>query len=378
MRAWKDEVVGKLTGGLGQKVGQLKLTYVRGTARFKDAHTLEVSGADGSNGDMTFEQAILATGSRPTMLPGVSAGERILDSTGALALADVPKTLLVVGGGYIGLELGTVYAALGSRVTVVEMTGGLLPGCDRDLVSVLKRRLDTKFEAIRLNTKVAELKETKAGVTVTLEDKKGEQTSERFDKVLIAIGRRPNTEDLGLENTKITLDERGFVPVDGQRRTAEAHIFAIGDMAGEPMLAHKAYAEAHVAAEAAAGHKAVYDPRAIPAVVFTDPEIAWCGLTETEAKERGIKVKTAKLPWRGVGRTLTLGRDDGLTKLIVDPETDRVLGVAVAGPGAGELIAEGVLAVEMAAVAEDLRRTIHPHPTLSETIYEAAGMLFGK
>jgi dihydrolipoyl dehydrogenase len=378
IREWKGEVIGKLTGGLGQKVEKMKLTYVRGVAKFKDADTLEVTANDGSKGEMKFEQVICATGSRPTMLPGVEANDRIFDSTGALDLADVPKSLLVVGGGYIGLELGSVYASLGSEVSVVEMTGGLLPGCDRDLVSQLKRRLDKKFSAIMLNTKVLELKEQKNAVSVKLEDKKGEVTSRKFAKVLISIGRRPNTENLGLENAGIQLDEKGFVVVDGQRRTANSKVFAIGDIAGEPMLAHKAYAEAHVAAESAAGHKAVYDPRAIPAVVFTDPEIAWCGLTETEARERKIKIKTAKLPWRGVGRALTLGREEGLTKLIIDPETERVLGVAFAGPGAGELIAEGVLALEMATVAEDLRKTIHPHPTLSETLYEAAESLFGK
>ncbi len=372
VRAWKDEVIGKLTGGLGQKVAQKKIVHMRGTARLKDAHTLVVTAHDGATGELAFEQAILATGSRPIMLPGVTKSDRIVNSTGALELKDVPAKLLVVGGGYIGLELGSVYAALGSAVSVVEMTSGLLPGCDRDLVSVLKRRLDAKFTAIRLDTKVAKLAETAAGVDVTFETAKGEQSVETFDRVLISIGRRPNTEELGLENTKVQLDGRKFVTVDGQRRTAEPHIFAIGDIAGEPMLAHKAYAEAEVAAESAAGRKAVYDPRAIPAVVFTDPEIAWCGLTETEARAKGLKVKTAKLPWRGNGRTLTLGREDGITKLIVDPETDRVLGVAVAGPGAGELIAEGVLAMEMAAVGEDLRRTIHPHPTLSETVYDAA------
>jgi dihydrolipoamide dehydrogenase len=376
VRAWKDGVIGKLTGGLGQKVAQKKLAYVRGTAKLKDAHTLVVTAHDGTVGEMTFEQAILATGSRPIMLPGVTKSDRIVSSTGALELKDVPAKLLVVGGGYIGLELGSVYAALGSKVSVVEMTGGLLPGCDRDLVSVLKRRLDTKFAAIRLETKVAKLEEQPDGVSVTFESAKGEQTVEVFDRVLISIGRRPNTEDLGLEGTTIERDKRGFVTVDGQRRTAEKHIFAIGDIAGEPMLAHKAYAEAEVAAESAAGRKAVYDPRAIPAVVFTDPEIAWCGLTETQAREQGLKVKTAKLPWRGNGRTLTLGREDGITKLLVDPDTDRLLGMAVAGPGAGELIAEGVLAMEMAAVGEDLRRTIHPHPTLSETVYDAAQSLF--
>jgi len=372
VRAWKDEVIGKLTGGLGQKVAQKKITFVRGTARLKDARTLVVTTVEGAVGEMVFEQAVLATGSRPIMLPGVAKSDRIVNSTGALELKDVPAKLLVVGGGYIGLELGSVYAALGSAVSVVEMTNGLLPGCDRDLVSVLKRRLDTKFAAIKLDTKVAKLDEKAGGVDVTFETARGEQSVETFDRVLISIGRRPNTEELGLENTRIQLDGRKFITVDGQRRTAEPNIFAIGDIAGEPMLAHKAYAEAEVAAESAAGRKAVYDPRAIPAVVFTDPEIAWCGLTETEARAKGVKVKTAKLPWRGNGRTLTLGREDGITKLIVDPETDRVLGVAVAGPGAGELIAEGVLAMEMAAVGEDLRRTIHPHPTLSETVYDAA------
>lgn len=377
VRNWKNEVIGKLTGGLGGKVDKLKVTYVRGMAQFKDAHTLSVTTTTGEVGEMVFEQAILATGSRPVMLPGVAAdSKRIIDSTGALELAEIPAALLVVGGGYIGLELGSVYAALGSKVSVVEMTDGLLPGCDRDLVSVLKRRLDKKFTEILLNTRVTGLKEQKNGVMVTLEGKKGAPVKKLFDQVLIAIGRQPNSERLGLENTNIKLDNKGFVEVDGQLRTAEPHIFAIGDIAGEPMLAHKAYGEAHVAAEAASGRNSVFDPRAIPAVVFTDPEIAWCGLTETEAREQKIKIKTAKLPWRGNGRTLTLGRDDGMTKLIIDPETDRLLGMAVAGPGAGELIAEGVVALEMAAVSEDLRKSIHPHPTLSETIYEAAEMLF--
>ncbi len=377
VRGWKNGIVEKLTGGLKGKMDKLGITCLRGTARFKDAQTLMVTTADGASGEMRFEQAILATGSRPILLPDVAVGERIVDSTGALELADVPKSLLVVGGGYIGLELGSAYAAMGSKVSVVEMTDGLLPGCDRDLVSVLKRRLDQTFDDILLGTRVVELKEQKNGVAVTFE-KKGEQTRKRFDKVLIAIGRRPNSENLGLDKTAIKVSDKGFVEVDGQQRTAVPHIFAIGDLAGEPMLAHKAYGEAAVAAEAAAGRKAVFDPRAIPAVVFTDPEIAWCGLTETAAREQKIKVRTAKLPWRGNGRTLTLGREDGMTKLIVDAESDRILGVAVVGPGAGELIAEGVLALEMATVSEDLRKTIHPHPTLSETLYDAAEMLFGK
>lgn len=376
IRTWKNEVIEKLTSGLGAKVEKLKLTYLHGSARFKDAGTLQVTTAAGAKGEMNFEQAIIATGSRPVTLPGVDAfSERILDSTAALELTDVPESLLVIGGGYIGLELGSVYAALGSKVSVVEMTGGLLPGCDRDLVSVLKRRLDRKFSDILLSTRVAGLQELKNRVEVTLEDKQGEQSRRHFDKVLVAIGRRPCTKDLGLDTTAVKLDNKGFVEVDGQQRTAEPHIFAIGDIAGEPMLAHKAYAEAHVAAEAAAGHKAVFEPRAIPAVVFTDPEIAWCGLTETAARERKIEVKIAKMSWRGNGRTLTLGRDDGLTKLIVAADSGRVLGVAMAGPGAGELIAEGVVAMEMAAVGEDLRQSIHPHPTLSETLYDAAQML---
>ena len=377
VRSWKDEVIGKLTGGLGGKVAKQKITYVRGIAKFMDAHTLTVTATAGTTGEMSFEKAILATGSRPIMLPGVASGSsKIIDSTGALEIPDIPSSLLVVGGGYIGLELGSAYVALGSKVSVVEMTAGLLPGCDRDLVSVLKRRIDKKFTEIKLNTRVTDLKEQKNGVMVTVEDKQGEATKSLFSKVLIAIGRKPNGENLGLENTSIKVNDKGFIQVDAQMRTAEEHIFAIGDIAGEPMLAHKAYAEANVAAEVIAGRKAVFDPRAIPAVVFTDPEIAWCGLTETEAREQKIKIKTAKMPWRSNGRTLTLGRDDGMTKLIIDPDTDRLLGVAVAGPGAGELIAEGVLALEMAAVSEDLRKSIHPHPTLSETLYETAEMLF--
>ena len=296
VRGWKDEVVGKLTGGLAGKVAKQKITYVRGLAKFKNAQTLTVTTTSGTAGEIAFEKAILATGSRPIMLPGVAAeSKRIVDSTGALELASVPKSLLVVGGGYIGLELGSVYAALGSKVSVVEMTDGLLPGCDRDLVSVLKRRLARKFTEIKINTRVSELKEQKNGVMVTFEEK-GESTRSRYDKVLIAIGRKPNSETLGLENTAITLDEKGFVEVDAQMRTAESHIFAIGDIAGEPMLAHKAYAEANVAAEVVMGRKAVFDPRAIPAVVFTDPEIAWCGLTETEARAKKIKIKTSVHP----------------------------------------------------------------------------------
>ncbi len=374
VREWKNEVIAKLTGGLGMKAKQKKVRHLRGTARLTGPHVLRFTTPEGDSHDLEFEQAILAAGSRPIMLPGFAPSARIMNSTGALELQDVPASLLVVGGGYIGLELGSVYAALGSRVSVVAVTLRQLPGCDRDLVSVLKRRLDKKFAAIMLNTKVAAMEEGPDGVTVTFEDKKGSRT-ETFAKVLVSIGRRPNTQDLGLDSAGIAVDEHGFVVVDAQRRTAQSHIFAIGDIAGQPMLAHKAYREAAVAADAAAGRKSVYDPRAIPAVVFTDPEIAWCGLTETEARAAGRKVTTAKLPWRGNGRTLTLGRDDGMTKLITEPDSGVILGVAMAGPGAGELIAEGVLAMEMAATAEDLRQTIHPHPTLSETVFDAAWSL---
>jgi len=376
VRSWKNDIIEKLTTALGQKSGKLKINHIRGFARFQDANSVLVKTIDGGKQEVRFDRAILATGSRPIALPGVDEESGlILDSTGALELKDVPGSLLVVGGGYIGLELGSVYAALGSEVSVVEMTDGLLPGCDRDLVSQLKRRLDKRFAAIMTGTRVSDMNVQKNGVMVTLEGKKGEPQRKLYDKVLVAIGRKPNSGNIGLENTGIKLTDNGFVEVDGQQRTAEDHIFAIGDLAGEPMLAHKAYAEAVVAVDAAAGEKSLFDPRAIPAVVFTDPEIAWCGLTETAAKEQGIKVKTAKLPWRGNGRTLSLGREDGMTKLIIDPESDRLLGMAVVGPGAGELIAEGVVALELAAVGEDLRKAIHPHPTLSETIQDAAAAL---
>jgi dihydrolipoamide dehydrogenase len=283
----------------------------------------------------------------------------------------------VVGGGYIGLELGYVYAALGSKVTVVELTGGLLPGVDRDLVRPLQTRLATLFDKILVNTKVVKIEETKAGIRATLE---GEEVTEReptFDRVLVSVGRRPNSKGFGLENTKVQLDEKGFIKVDAQRRTSDEHIFAIGDVAGEPMLAHKAAHEGKVAVEAIAGEAAAFDSRAIPAVVFTDPEIAWCGLTETDAKRQNREVKTARFPWGASGRAATLHRTEGLTKILVDPETDRVLGVGIVGVGAGEMIAEGVLAVEMAATARDLALSIHPHPTLTETVSEAGESIHG-
>jgi dihydrolipoamide dehydrogenase len=376
LRGWKDGVVETLTGGLGGKTEHKKIRHVRGRARFTGPRELAVDLVEGGEDALAFDQAILATGSRPTLPPFVEElSERIVDSSGALNPTSVPKSLLVIGGGYIGLELGSVYAALGSKVTVVEMLPQLMTGADKDLVSQLKRRLDRQFEDILLSTKVLGLKEQKNGVKVTLQDKQEQETTRRFDRVLISVGRRPNVEDLGLDAAGIELAD-GFVQVDALRRTSAEGIFAIGDVAGEPMLAHKATHEGHVAAEVAAGGKAAFEPRGIPAVVFTDPEIAWVGLTETEARAQKRQVKTAKIPWRAIGRTLTLGRDDGITKVIIDPETDLVLGVGLAGPGAGELVAEATLALEMATRWQDLALTIHPHPTLSESIMEAADSFF--
>ena len=384
LRAFKEKVVTQLTGGLGQLSKQRRVNYVRGTAAFRDARTLEVKPAEGSSsspGVLRFEHAIIATGSRPTAIPGLSLDSpKVMDSTAALELPDVPRTLLVVGGGYIGLELGSVYAALGARVTVVEMTAGLLPGADRDLVNVLARRIEKICEAVMLNTRVVGMKETKDGVAVTFDGEGlGDGPRERtFDRVLVSIGRRPNSAVPGLDRTGVKVNSRGFIDVDERRRTAEPTIYAIGDVVGEPMLAHKASHEARVAVDAIAGERVAFEPQAIPAVVFTDPELAWCGLTETEAKNQKRDVAVARYPWAASGRALTLDRPDGVTKLVLHPQSGRVLGVGIVGPGAGELISEAVLAVEMGATAEDLKLTIHPHPTLSETLMEAAEVFFGQ
>ncbi len=379
LRSWKEDVVKRLTGGLGQLLKQRKIKHFQGRAFFLDNKTLELSSEQGGKEKLHFDYAILASGSRPATIPNMPVDSpRVLNSTGALQLEDVPESLLVVGGGYIGLEMGSVYAALGSKVSVVEMMPNLLPGADQDLVKVLRKNLDSKFEQILLNTKVVDMKALKSAIKVTFEGENVKEKEQKFDKVLISIGRRPNSGNLGLENTRVEIDERGFVKVDEQRRTAEHSIFAIGDVAGEPMLAHKGSHEGRIAAEVIAGHKAVYEPRAIPAVVFTDPEIAWCGLTESEAKQQGREVEVARFPWAASGRALTMDRPDGLTKMIIDPESERVLGVGIAGAGAGEMIAEGVLAIEMAALATDVKLTIHPHPTLSETIMESAEVFFGQ
>jgi dihydrolipoamide dehydrogenase len=375
LRAFKTKVVNQLTGGLGQLSKQRKVNYIRGTAAFRDAKSLEIT-TEGGRETLTFEHAIIATGSEPAKVPGLPIeSPRVMDSTGALDLPDIPGSLLVIGGGYIGLELGSVYAAVGTKVTVVEMTGGLLPGADRDLVNILARRIDSICEAVLLNTKVVAMKEEKNGIAVTFESSEGRQ-DQRFDRVLVSVGRRPSAIP-GVDRTKVVVSKRGFVEVDEQRRTAEPSIYAIGDVAGEPMLAHKAFHEARVAVEAIAGHKVAYEPLAIPAVVFTDPELAWCGLTEGEAHQAKREIAVTRFPWAASGRALTLDRPEGMTKLVLDPKTERILGVGIVGPGAGELIAEGVLAVEMGANATDMKMSIHPHPTLSETLMESAETFFG-
>lgn len=374
LRGWKDGVLSHHVGGLMDLFKRRGVRLIRGRAAFENSGVVRVEGGEVSR--VEFGHAIIATGSRPATFPGLDLqSPRVMDSTSALQIAEVPKALLVVGGGYIGLELGTVYAALGSRVTVVELTDGLLPGADRDLVRPLAARVAKQFESVQLQTKVAGMREAGEGIAVTFE-KDGAKTEEAFDRVLVAVGRRPNSAGLGLESTKAAVDRRGFVVVDRQQRTGDERILAVGDVAGEPMLAHKAMQEGKVAAEVLAGGRASFDA-VVPAVVFTDPEIAWCGLTETEAKQKGIEVRTAKFPWAASGRASTLGRTEGVTKLLIDPETERVLGVGIVGAGAGELIAEGVLAVEMGAVAQDLALSIHPHPTLSETLGGAAQVFLG-
>ncbi|MBF2052755.1 MAG: dihydrolipoyl dehydrogenase [Candidatus Sericytochromatia bacterium] len=379
LRAWKDsKVVKQLTGGLGQLAKARKVNFVQGLGTITDSHHVQVKKTDGSEESIRFEHLIIATGSTPIKLPFLPESERVMDSTGALELKDVPARLLVLGGGYIGLEMATVYSALGSEVTVVEMLDGLLMGADADLVKPLHKRLQGQLHEILLKTKVtgAELKgET---LDVSFEGADGQSFTKTYDRILVAVGRRPNSRGIGLENIGLEPDKQGFITTDQQCRTKHAHIFAIGDVAGQPMLAHKASHEGIVAAEVIAGHKAAFAPYAIPAVVFTDPEVAWAGITEREAEAEGRKVTVTRFPWAASGRALTLDRTEGLTKLIADAESGRVLGVGIVGKGAGELIAEGTLAIEMGAVAADLALTIHAHPTLSETSMEAAEMFDGQ
>jgi dihydrolipoamide dehydrogenase len=374
LREWKDSVVNRLTGGVSELAKRRGVDFIQGKARFLDSETVEI---DESGQRIRFKHAIVATGSRSMQIPGLDVeSPRLMNSTGALALETIPDSLLVVGGGYIGLELGTVYAALGSRVTVVELTEGLLPGVDRDLVRPLEKSIRSEFEKVHLDTKVVAIKEKGKGLEVSFEGKEG-AFKQVFDKVLVSVGRRPNSEGIGLENTRVKINRQDFVEIDHQCRTADPKIYAIGDVAGQPMLAHKGMREGKVAVEVMAGQPSSFDNLAIPAVVFTDPEIAWCGLMESEARREGRKIKVSRFPWGASGRAITLGRPEGLTKMILDEETGRILGVGITGPQAGELIAEATLAVEMAAVAEDLGSTIHAHPTLSETVGEAAEAFLG-
>ena len=378
LRSWKESVVKKLTSGLGQLSKQRRVQYLQGRASFENPTTLRVSKLDGGEESQSFDRIILATGSRPAIIPALKLDSpRMMDSTGGLNLEDIPGTLLVVGGGYIGLELGSVYAALGTRVTVVEMLSGLLPGADRDLVLPLHKRLEKMFEAIWLNTTVASIKEEGNGIRATFEGPEVKERERVFDRVLASVGRKPNSEIPGLENTQVRVGSRGFIEVNKQLQTDDPSIYAIGDVVGEPMLAHKASHEGRVAVETIAGYKVAFEPNAIPAVVFTDPEVAWCGLTEMQAEKENREVKIAKFPWAASGRAITLDRPEGMTKLLIDPASERVLGVGIVGAGAGELIAEGVLAIEMGALASDVALSIHPHPTLSETVMESAEVFYG-
>lgn len=378
LRAFKNGVISQLTGGINSLVKARGVTMVNARGTFANSNTLNLTKADSSVEQLTFDKAIVATGSQPAMPPIFAIGDsRVMDSTGALALEDIPKKLLVIGGGYIGLEMSCVYAALGSEVTVVEALPVILAAADRDLVRPLQKRLEGQFKAIHVNTKVLSLTATKAGIVADLQGE-GVEPKQTFDRVLVSVGRRPNSKNLGLENTKVQIDEKGFIKIDRCCRTSDPNILAIGDVAGEPMLAHKATREAKVCIEALVGEPSEFDNIAIPAVVFTDPELAWCGLTETEAKDQNRDVKVIRFPWAASGRAQSLARTEGLTKLIIENKTERILGVGIVGAGAGELISEGVLAVETAAVARDLADSIHPHPTLSETLMEAAEAFIGQ
>jgi dihydrolipoamide dehydrogenase len=377
LRAGKDQVVKRLTQGLEGLAKQRGVQVVRGWGSFESPNRLSVENAEGKL-SIGFDNAIIACGSRPVQIPGFPSDDpRLLDSTGALALEQVPGKMLVVGGGIIGLEMGTVYSALGSSIDVVELKNSLIPGCDPDLVRPLKKRLDKAFNQIMLETKVTEIKAQKNGLKVSFEGKNAPQKGQIYDQVLVAVGRIPNGKLIGAERAGVHVDERGFIPVDAHMRTNVPNIFAIGDVVGNPMLAHKATHEAKVAAEVISGQPALFDPLTIPSVAYTDPEVAWMGLTETEAKAQGVAYEKGVFPWAASGRALGIGRDEGMTKLLFDPATKRILGAGIVGVNAGELIGETVLALEMGADAEDIGLTIHPHPTLNETICFAAEMAEG-
>ena len=375
LKSWKkNDVVGKLTSGLAQMAQQRNVTIVNGVGKFTSPNQIAVTNTDGKITTIGFEHAIIATGSQATKFPGAPDDERVMDSTGALALADIPKRLLVIGGGIIGLEMGTVYDALGTNVSVVEFMDGLITGCDRDLLRPLQKRMEKRFERIMLSTKVTKIEAKKDGIHVSFEGEEAPKETQVYDRVLVSIGRRPNGKNIGAENAGVAVDERGFIAVDKQMRTNVSHIFAIGDIVGQPMLAHKATHEGKVAAEVIAGHKVEFQAMCIPSVAYTDPEIAWAGLTETEAKTKGIEYEKASFPWAASGRAISVARTEGTTKLIFDKTTHRLIGAGIVGVNAGELLAEAVLAIEMGADAHDLGLTIHAHPTLSETICFAAEM----
>jgi len=380
MRDAKDRVISQLTKGLGQLSKQRHVTHIRGTGKFKDANTLEIAAEGGKTESLTFSHAIVATGSRPVAPPGMKTESNlIMFAEDALSLPEIPNSLLVVGGGYIGLEMGTVYARLGAKVTIVEMTEGLIPGADRDLVKTYQKASRKTFDQIHTHTIVSDLEEKDGKVKVGLRSTEDDNESRErtFDRILLTTGRRPNSDSLGLEHAGITVDEKGFIPVNEKRQTETGHIYAIGDITGAPLLAHKASHEGRVAAEVIAGKKSAYEPATIPAVLYTDPEIAWCGLTEREAAAKGVNVTVTSFPWAASGRAVADNAADGKTKLVVDPESERILGVGIVGRGADSLIAEGALAVEMAALARDVSLTVHPHPTMSETIMEAAEVFHG-
>ena len=377
LRGWKDSVIKQLTGGLAGLAKGRKVTVVNGYGRFTGPNMIEVDD-NGKKSTVSFDQCIIAAGSEPVTLPFIPHDDpRVIDSTGALELAEVPDRLLVLGGGIIGLEMACVYDALGSKVTVVELMDQIIPGADKDIVKPLHKRIEGRYEKILLKTKVTAVTAGESGLTVTFEDDKGATSTDTFDRLLVAVGRKPNGKLIGAEAAGVAVDERGFIAVDNQQRTNVAHIFAIGDVVGQPMLAHKAVHEGKVAAEVCAGHKRYFDARVIPSVAYTDPEVAWVGLTETQAKAEGRKVGKGVFPWAASGRSLSLGRSEGITKLVFDEADDRVIGAAIVGPNAGDLIAEVALAIEMGADAVDLGHTIHPHPTLSETVNFAAEMFEG-
>lgn len=376
LRAFKNGVVSQLTGGLDGLSKGRKVDVVRGTGTFTGPNMIEVSSDEGTT-KVSFDQCIIAAGSEPVNLPFIPEDDRIIDSTGALELKDVPERMLILGGGIIGLEMACVYDALGSNITVVELMDQIIPGADKDIVKPLHTRIKGRYENILLKTKVTGVEALKEGLKVTFEDDKGEASTDTFDKILVAVGRKPNGKLIGAEAAGVAVDERGFIAVDSQQRTGQTHIFAIGDLVGQPMLAHKAVHEGKVAAEVCAGHNRHFDARLIPSVAYTDPEVAWCGLTETDAKAKGIAYEKGVFPWAASGKALSNGRSEGLTKLLFDPEDERVIGACIVGTNAGDLLAEACLAIEMGADATDLGHTIHAHPTLSETVNFAAEMFEG-